>query len=306
MTLFLRNALALVFTLVLLFSCKPNMNDSPKPNPAKSILAGLRASPYGAGELFNKADYWIKSCKSMAGSLDQAAPAVIWILGTMEASSEKQPSGEPMFSGRCVVSFPGNGQEYLNIVFTDTDQNELILDRFDQEGISVWLQVEPANADMLDLIDLILNRYKHHPSVIGFGIDVEWHRWSLENMEGAGVNDPEASRWLAAVKVHNPKYKLFLKHWLSDKMPQTVRQGLVFLDDSQMFSSLSHMQEEFASWGRHFYPAEVAFQYGYGSDRAIWQSFKNPARELTTLLMKIPNAKEFYWVDFTMRELWPD
>ena len=37
-------------------------------------------------------------------------------------------------------------------------------------GVQVWLQVEPADADVPPLIDLVLERYAAHPSVIGFGI----------------------------------------------------------------------------------------------------------------------------------------
>ena len=64
---------------------------------------------------------------------------------------------------------------------------------------------------MVTLIDLVLSRYRHHPSVIGFGIDVEWHRWSDENQEGVAVSDDQANTWLATIRRHNPDYRLFLK-----------------------------------------------------------------------------------------------
>jgi hypothetical protein len=294
----LPHTLALLIAILLTTGCRNEPTPLPAPNLTPGLLAGLRASPYGAGDLFAKADYWIRCSRDMAGRLPGAKPAVIWILGTMEASEG------PQFSGRTVLNFPGENGKHANIVFSETDGNEEILKGFDQAGLSVWLQVEPGDADLPTLINLVLSRYRHHPCVIGFGVDVEWHRWSRDQPEGGAVGDAQATAWLAAVQGHKPDYRLFLKHWRSDMMPPTLRQGIMFLDDSQMFSSLQHMREEFSAWGRHFAPAEVGFQYGYGPDRLIWSAFPDPAADLARLFMDIPNAREFYWVDFTMRELW--
>ena len=49
-----------------------------------------------------------------------------------------------------------------NIVSGYVDMNDQTLNAFDANGFKVWLQVEPVNADMLTLIDLVLNQYKHH------------------------------------------------------------------------------------------------------------------------------------------------
>ena len=46
------------------------------------------------------------------------------------------------------------------------------------------------------LIDLLYQQYGHHPSVIGFGVDVEWYRKDLAKF-GKPVTDAEAQAWLA-------------------------------------------------------------------------------------------------------------
>jgi hypothetical protein len=241
----------------------------------------------------------------MASRFEQAVPSLVWIVGTMEPMNENTPS--ETFSGRVQLSFPApNGNSYDNIVFADKDANETFLEQFDQNGFKIWLQVEPANADVSTLIDLVLNRYGKHSCVIGFGIDVEWFRWSKENHEGAAIDDASAMAWSERTRVHNPKYQLFLKHWLKSKMPPSYRQSLVFLSDSQQFTSLAQMQSDFAQWGKIFFPAPVGFQFGYPADRTWWKQLGDPPRDIgKTLLSSIPNISDLIWVDFTMEEIWP-
>jgi len=185
------------------------------------------------------------------------------------------------------------------------DDNEAILQLFDRLGFRVWLQIEPFFASVEEQIDLVLARYSHHPSVIGFGIDVEWYR-STNPDAGQAVTDAEATAWLNAIRKHRKDLRLFLKHFESAKMPPTVREGLLFVDDSQILPSLDAMVDEFAEWGRKFAPAPVAFQYGYPSDRPWWSTLPDPPRTIgEAILKKVPNAAGLYWVDFTVNEIWP-
>ncbi len=136
----------------------------------------------------------------------------------------------------------------------------------------------------------MLERYGNHPSVVGFGIDVEWYQ-STERPEGKPVTDAEAAAWLAAIRSHDPDYRLFLKHWEAAKLPPTLRDGLLFIDDSQILPSLDAMVAEFAEWGRSFAPAPVAFQFGYPSDRPWWRQLDDPPRDIgQAILAAVPNA----------------
>ena len=238
----------------------------------------------------------------MASKFQGATPALVWILGIMHW----RPSG--LASGSVKLNFPppSQGAAYSNIVFSTTDENEEHLKAFDQNGVKVWLQVEPSDADIPTLIQLVMDRYAHHPCVIGFGIDVEWHHYGEGNKEGSPVTDQEAQEWSEKVRLYNESYMLFLKHWLISKMPPTYREGIMFLDDSQQFNSMNQMVTEFEQWGKAFYPAPVGFQYGYSADRFWWSPLADPPRDIgNDILSRIPNTSDLFWVDFTMREIWP-
>lgn len=265
-------------------------------SPANALRAGLRSSSYGLKPPFPDPDYWKNATTSMASRFDGAVPAVVWILGKMDGSS-----------GECQLNFPSLGGTYPNVAFSSTDKNEAYLDVFDQVGAKVWLQVEPGATAVSTLIDLVLGRYASHPSVIGFGIDVEWYKYSADsNPEGVAVTDAEAQTWSEQVRTYNQDYSIFFKHWLTSKMPPTYRTGVMFLDDSQQFPSMASMVNEFNVWGQTFAPAAVGFQFGYPADGSWWRALSDPPRDIgKELLNRIPNTTDLFWVDFTMEEIWP-
>jgi beta-glucosidase len=252
--------------------------------------AGFRYSAYGPP--FDPGpEYWALAGFDMARRFERAVPETVWIVSRMNGRGT-------------LLNFPANARDPL-IAGSPDDGNEATLDLFDRLGYRVWLQIEPGFASVDELIDLILARYKHHSSVIGFGIDVEWYR-STSPDEGQAVTDAEAAKWLAAVRGHNRGHRLFLKHWEQEKMPPTVREGLMFIDDSQILPSLEAMVEEFEAWGRAFAPAPVGFQYGYPSDRRWWSTLGDPPGDIgAAILARVPNAEGLYWVDFTILDAFP-
>jgi hypothetical protein len=299
-------AAALVLFLAVLFSaCAIKTTPVPKPTPVAPLRAGLRSSPYGPKNIFPAPAYWLNAAGSMASRFNGAVPALVWIVGTMESINHDTP--EETFSGRVKLTFPTPGGDFPSVVFADTDVNEAYLAEFDRNGYQVWLQVEPGDADMETLIKLVMNRYGRHSCVIGFGVDVEWFRWSKQNNEGAEVSDAQARAWSGLVRSYHADYRLFLKHWLESKMPPTYRQGLSFISDSQEFTSLEQMLDDFVSWGKAFAPAPVGYQFGYPFDGAWWRKLSDPPAEIgKAILNRIPNTSDLYWVDFTMQEIWPD
>jgi hypothetical protein len=155
------------------------------------------------------------------------------------------------------------------------------------------------------LMNLVMQRYGHHPSIIGFGVDVEWYRRDL-NATGLPVTNTQARAWVTRARSYNDSYRVFLKHWEIGKMPTSYRSGLVFIDDSQGFNSLNALVNEFEVWGDHFAPSPVGFQYGYGADRPWWRNLTNPPRTIgRALLNRIPNTRDLIWVDFTAYRIWP-
>lgn len=277
--------LGFVAATLLLSAC------SPAPPTAKPALgAGFRFSEYGP-TYDPGPDYWVRVGEEMASQFDEAVPETLWIVGRLDGDGVR-------------LSFPVDGAHEL-ISGAKSDENEAVLSLFDEHGFRVWLQVEPGHAPVDELIHLVMDRYGRHPSVVGFGVDVEWFE-STTHPEGTAVSDETAARWLAAVRRHDPDDRLFLKHWLSEKMPPTLREGLLFVDDSQILPSLDAMVAEFADWGRTFAPAPVGFQFGYPSDRPWWRRLSDPPRDVgRAILDEVPNTEGLYWVDFTVLDVFP-
>ncbi len=254
------------------------------------IGAGFRYSPYGMSSYPGVA-YWARVGTEMARRFSHSTPEVIWIVSVLEGHGTH-------------LTFPGNSDQ-PGISFSTADENQAALDLFDRLGFRVWLQVEPGDARVETLFDLILARYASHPSVVGVGVDVEWHH-STDKPEGTAVDDAEAAAWLAAARAHGTQYRLFLKHWEPSRLTPTLREGLFFVDDSQMFVSLEDMLAEFVDWGRHFYPAPVAFQIGYPADKPWWSQLADPPKAVGTAILKsISNAAGIYWVNFSILDVFP-
>ena len=264
--------------------------------PAPVLRAGLRASNYGISP-FPAPTWWTSSINSMAsrfpGSTGEQIAVVVEVAGGGGRNN-------------CWAHFPQPATgTYPNVNWDDADLFESTFDAFDANGIKVWLQVEPARCDVPMLINLLYQQYGHHPSVLGFGVDVEWYRKDLAKF-GKPVTDGEAAAWVAHVRGHATDDLVFLKHWLIEKMPPTARDGLVFIDDSQGHGSLSAMVSEFSAWGQAFDPAPVGFQYGYQSDSRWWSTLADPPSDIgNALLQAIPNTRDLVWVDFTAYDIWP-
>jgi hypothetical protein len=256
----------------------------------RTLGAGFRFSAYGP-ERDPGAEYWLRVGQEMAARFDGAVPETIWIVSRLHGDGTE-------------LNFPAQPTSPL-ITAAEEDHNQAALELFDRHGFRVWLQVEPGHAPVEELIHLVLERYGSHPSVVGFGIDVEWYQ-STERPEGKPVTDAEAAAWLALIRSHDPDDRLFLKHWEAAKLPPTLRDGLLFIDDSQILPSLDAMVAEFAEWGRSFAPAPVAFQFGYPSDRPWWRQLEDPPRDIgRAILAAVPNAAGLYWVDFTVLDVFP-
>lgn len=256
-----------------------------------TLGAGFRFSTYGIGSNPGP-EYFVSVGEQMSARFPTSHPEAIWIVGEFYGG------------GKTYLSFHAETDD-PNVVSGYVDMNEQTLDLFDENGFKVWLQVEPANADMLLLIDLVLNQYKHHPSVLGFGVDVEWYK-SDGSPLGTPITDEEAEAWVKAIRAHNPNYRLFLKHWETEFMPPTYRDGIIFIDDGQQYESLNAIVDEFTAWGAHFAPAPVGFQYGYLSDKPWWKDLKDPPADIgNALLQEIPNTVSLFWVDFTLQEIFP-
>jgi hypothetical protein len=277
--------LFITMLLFLLVGCAAQPQETAAP-----LGAGFRYSTYGvSGE--PGAAYWASVGQRMAAKFPGSVPQAIWIVGNI-------------YDEGTYLNFPCETDD-PNIKCGYADMNEAALTLFDEEGVQVWLQVEAGNADMETLIDIVLEQYGSHPCVIGFGADVEWYK-STTGPLGVPITDEEAARWVAAVRAHNPAYRLFLKHWEIEWMPPTAREGILFINDHQEFESLEAMIENYTAWGEHFSGYPVGYQFGYHSDAKWWREFEDPASEIGNAILKaVENTQALFWVDFTVLEVFP-
>ena len=253
--------------------------------------AGIRSSTYGRPNDPGPG-YWARVGTEIAAKFPGAKPEAIWIVSRLKGRGTQMsfpvpPGGDPLITGMA------------------EDISEPVLQLFDELGYRVWLQTEPGWAPVDRAFHLMLDRYGRHRCVVGVGVDIEWHR-SNDPDRGDPVTDEMARTWLATARSHNPSYRMFLKHFRSNVMPPTVRDGILFVDDAQIFKSADHMIDEFAKWGRTFAPAPVGFQYGYGSDKPWWSKMKDPVKEIgDRILAATPNTETLIWVDFSVQDVFP-
>jgi hypothetical protein len=202
--------------------------------------AGIHSSTYGRPNDPGPR-YWARVGTEIAARFPGAKPEAIWIVSRLKGRGTQMsfplaPGGDPLITGMA------------------EDVSEPVLRLFDELGYRVWLQTEPGWAPVDQASHVMLDRYGRHRCVVGVGVDIEWHR-SNDPDRGDPVTDEMARTWLAAARSHNPSYRMFLKHFRANVMPSTVRDGILFVDDAQIYRSADEMIDSFARWGRTFAPA---------------------------------------------------
>ncbi|MBO4704316.1 MAG: hypothetical protein J5647_01115 [Spirochaetaceae bacterium] len=274
-------------------------NNTGKPVlPPKTVpvaYAGVRCSTYGI-DPFPSVSEWDKYAEHMQSGFEGSSGSYVWIVGYVEGNGVKK---------QCVLNFPIDTKiEYV----TDfpMDMNEEFLTMADEKGYSVWLQVEPGDADIVELAGAVMRHYKNHKSVKGFGIDVEWyHPWGTDGY-GVPLTDEIAEQIDKKIKKIDKRFNYFVKHWDEEWLPPTYRSDMIFVNDSQGHRSLQSMKHEFDSWAEHFAPNPVMYQIGYPADKRIWSTFDKPEYELGEYLAKGAGENQnvgIIWVDFSLREV---
>lgn len=266
--------------------------------PCTVKWAGIRISTYGMRESFGEDSFPSAStmagyAQKMAGCYEGSHGAYILIVGEIHGDG-------------CHLYFPVSG-DYDNISGSKYDRYESYLDKCDELGIDVWLQVEPGYANLVTLADLVMKQYKHHSCVKGFGIDVEWHKPIEGADEGTKLSDKDAKKVLAKVTSFGD-YTVFVKHWDKEWLPSRM-EGLIYVNDSQQFDSMDEVIDDFSDWAAYYAPQPVMFQIGYSADKWIWNGtpYKtNPAKLYGQAIVdacKSGNSVGIIWVDMTLGQV---
>ncbi len=287
---------AAVVALTALVASSENLPSAPKPErPAKKApvaIAGCRCSSYGIRP-FPSGGEWISYAEKIRDQFPGSVPSFIWIVGCIGNN------------GHCYLNFP-LGAPLEKASGSSVDKNEEFLALCDEKGCQVWLQVEPGDADIVALATRTMARYKQHPSVKGFGVDVEWYKTGNTNGYGTPLSDEVAEAIDKAVKKVDPRFNCFVKHWNKKWLPKTYRSDMIFVDDSQQHHSFASMKNEFKSWADYFAPNTVVYQIGYKADTKIWDKFDLPVKALGDSFAAGVQENQncgIIWVDFTLKKL---
>lgn len=190
----------------------------------------------------------------------------------------------------------------------DNHTHEQFLNKFDALGIDVILGVEPGFAQCDSLMNIVMKRFKHHPSVIGYGVDVEWRTYKEDEANyGRKVSDEEAEALDQQLKslYGNPNYRLVFKHWDSKWMPPTYRgtnNDIIFINDGQNFGTQKTQVDYFTDWCNTFSNNDVLFQIGYESDHPWWKDMENPIKIIGDAIAAQKSTTQkagMLWVDFS-------
>ena len=274
---------------------KPKEDDKFEPDEGKIEWAGFRFSEGGVKDNYGKipdGDSWVEFVKKMKSHFnDDAKPTVVVIV------SQNSDDTINMFG----FPAPKGYSETKYIKYDDKDKFEKILTKFDEVGFNVWLQVEPGDNDLIELAEIVFKQYGHHTCVKGFGIDLEWW-YRSDDGKGSKLSDKDAKKIVEYVRSINKEYTVFAKHWEIDYMPQTYRDGMIFVDDSQDFETMSNVKSEFKDWAKAFEDNPVFFQIGYEADEHLW--VKSPVDFAKTIINEVTKYNKhvgILWVDFTMK-----
>lgn len=143
---------------------------------------------------------------------------------------------------------------------SQTDLAESYLDQFDSEGLGIILSIQPMNADVTDLIGMILGRYGHHGCIRGVNIDMEWKKTGTPEH----VSNAERDAWLGVINSYNPQMKLFLTCFKDYTcLPDDNGQIVVLYDG--LGDTQENLLRAYGELAKHF--AATGIYTGYSSSR---------------------------------------
>lgn len=273
---------------------------APTPAPAPTaahdpmkptVYAGWRSSAYGY-QIASPPSYWVNVATAMSKKFPGTTPGGIWLVG--------ETDGNPATG--TLLYMPSSGS-YPNIRFEGADIAEPYLKAFDAAGVKVILQVEPMNADIMTLIDIVMNRYKDHPSVIGFGIDNEWYKTCPD---GCKATAADVISWNNKLHSINPDYILMIKHFEESKLPTGIPADVLVIGDDEQNGDLDTLVSEHIAMENQYPNNPYGAQIGYPSDNNIWDSMSDPAKQLgLPIQTAIGRPISVFWVDFSITKVFP-
>lgn len=174
------------------------------------------------------------------------------------------------------LPFPFEKKENI-YSYNRTDHVEPYLKKFDEDGLKVILSIQPNNADVADLIDIILTRYGHHESVIGVNVDMEWKLTG----NPYHVSDEERDLWLSRIQKYNPEFKLFLTYFKDYTYFPGDAEDIVILYDGEK-ATQNVLMGEYEKIANHY--TSVGIYTGYSTSTP-------PTASYDSIMSAAPNTE---------------
>ena len=175
--------------------------------------------------------------------------------------------GEDGIIDLVVAQAHSNGLVYLPFPFqntgflystTTTDLVETYLSEFETAGLGVILSVQPLEADIKQLIGIILSRYGSHNNILGINIDIEWK----ESGTPYHVSNTERDTWLSEMKKYNANYKLFITYFQDYTYFPDDHPDLVVLYDGEADTE-TNLLKQYQDLAKHY--STTGMYTGYSS-----------------------------------------
>jgi hypothetical protein len=228
----------------------------PGDNPSSDYVVGI----WNNAEFSKPAEEWSDAAISLGGE-DGVIDLVV-----AQAHS----------NGLVYLPFPFQNTGFLYST-TTTDLVEMYLSEFEAAGLGVILSVQPLEADIKELIGIILSRYGNHDNILGINIDIEWKESGTPNH----VSNEERDTWLSEMKKYNANYRLFITYfqdytYFPDDHPDLV---ILFDGEEDTQTNLLRQYEELA---KHY--SSVGIYTGYSSSTP-------PVASAEQIISAAPNTK---------------
>ncbi len=257
---------------------------------SSTTFAGWRASNYGY-QTHSPPQYWINVANKISSKFPGSTPAGIWLVGETDGDGPGT-----------ILYMPSSGT-YSNIRFEGADIAEPYLSAFDAAGIKVILQVEPMNGDVNTLIDIVISRYKSHPSVIGFGIDLGWYKTCTEGCKPTTEN---VISWNNKLHSYSSDYTLMLVHYDTDKIPTGIPTDILIVDNTEDNGNLATLVSENVLMEEEYPNNPYGAQIGSTSDMPIWSAKTDPVKDIGDAIRTGTGRPiSIFWSDESIVTLFP-
>jgi hypothetical protein len=190
---------------------------------------------FGGAPASNDPAFWISEARRI-GSKDAIVDLTLSVAGE---------------DGNCWLQFPADGLGPIGTSHigsaSDVDDPERYLAAFDGAEMKALLSIQTADADVGEVIGIVLARYGGHPSVIGVNVDMEFKATG----EYQHVSDEERDAWLGQLKAYNSTNKLFLTGYFDYTYYPSDAEDIVVMDDGQ-WGTQAEILESYGELAKHF------------------------------------------------------